>query len=254
MSSLSYTDFVAIRSAINTTNVGTSIMMPVGGICMYPSATPPAGYLLCDGATITIEDYPNLYTIIGNTFNAGGTPIPVGSFSIPDMRGRFVVGNGQNGTDAAYNINDKGGERSHVLTTDEVGEHTHGIVITDGGHNHAVSVTNGNHTHGITDNGHSHTYTDNGHTHGGAANTLGGLYIAGAPDAGRGGQTDNGKINITIDNAATNIGIVAAPSVVDVSLASAVTSIGATIGTTAVATGHENRPPYIALAYIIRAV
>ena len=272
MSSISYADFTAIRSAINTTNVGTSIMMPVGGICMYPSATPPEGYLLCDGATITIEDYPNLYTIIGNTFNSGGSPPPVGSFCVPDMRGRFVVGNGQNAGDTLYNINDKGGEEVHVLTTDEVGEHTHGIVLTDEGHTHTATatsaehthpITDGGHNHAITDGGHTHSITDNGHVHGGAANTLGGLYIAGAPDAGRGGNTNNATTGITIDSHTTGITINTANTgisvdgtsvAVSVAVASASTGLSAVVGTTDAATGHENRPPFIALAYIIRAL
>lgn len=252
MSGLSYSDFVEIRSAIHTTNVGASIMMPIGGICMYPSATPPTGYLLCDGALLDIETYPNLYSIIGHAFDTAGGQTT--SFNVPDMRGRFVVGNGQNGMDAVYAINDKGGEQTHLLTTAEVGEHTHNIQITDGGHNHSVSVTNGNHTHPLTDGGHNHAITDPGHTHGGTPNTHGGLYIEGAPDAGRGNPSDSSTTGISVDVAYTGISIAEAPTNVAVSLASATTGISATIGTTATAVGHENRPPYIALAYIIRAI
>lgn len=240
MSALSYSDFVEIRSAIHTTNVGSSIMMPLGGICMYPSATPPVGYLLCNGASLTITDYPNLYAIIGHSFDTGLPPVN-GSFYIPDMRGRFVVGNGQSGTDTAYNINDKGGEQEHVLVTDEVGEHTHGIVITDGGHDHAVNVVNGNHTHGITDPGHFHTYRN----YGNYGST--GL-VNGNDDPSKGSNnpdTDTKTTGITIDEAQTNV---------SVTLASATTNISAVVGTTDAAAAHENRPPFIALAYIIRVV
>jgi microcystin-dependent protein len=272
MSSISYSDFVEIRSAIRTTAVGASMMMPVGGICMFPSATPPVGYLLCDGATITIEDYPNLYTIIGDTFSAGQPPPAVGSFYVPDMRGRFVVGNGQNAGDAVYNINDKGGEQTHVLATNEVGQHTHGIVLTDAGHTHTATatsaehthnLTDGGHNHGITDTGHTHAITDPGHTHGNGPNTTGGLTIVGAPAAGNGGSSSSATTGITIDshvtditinNGSANIGIDSASVDVSVTIASAVTTLSAVVGTTDVAVGHENRPPFIALAYIIRAI
>jgi microcystin-dependent protein len=228
-------------------------MMPVGGICMFPSATPPEGYLLCNGASITIEDYPNLYAIIGHTFDAGSPPIN-GSFYVPDMRGRFVVGNGQNAGDAVYNINDKGGEQEHVLVADEVGEHTHGIVLTDGGHTHTATATSAEHTHSITDAGHTHAITDPGHTHGGTPNTLGGLYIAGAPDAGRGSQSDSATTGITITSATTGVVVDNASVAVSVNISSATTGLSAVVGTTDTAVGHENRPPYIALAYIIRAL
>ena len=239
MSGLSYSDFVEIRSAIHTTNVGASIMMPIGGICMYPSATPPTGYLLCDGALLDIETYPNLYSIIGHAFDTAGGQTT--SFNVPDMRGRFVVGNGQNGMDAVYAINDKGGEQEHILQTDEVGEHTHTIQITDGGHNHSVSVVNGNHTHGITDPGHFHTYRNYG--------TYGSTGLVNAND-----EPSKGSDNPNTDTKTTGITIAEAPSNVSVSLATASANISAEIGTTATAVGHENRPPYIALAYIIRAI
>lgn len=253
MSSLSYNDFVEIRSAIHTTNVGAAIMMPVGGICMYPSDLPPTGYLLCDGAAVDIASFPSLYAVIGHTFDTGQPPV-VDAFYLPDMKGRFVVGTGQNGGDTAYNIDDKGGEETHVLTTDEVGAHTHGITITDPGHTHTATATDPGHTHAITDPGHTHAITDPGHVHGGAANTLGGLYIAGAPDAGRGGNTNSATTSITIDSAPAGVSIASASIGVTVAIASEITAISATIGQTDAAGGHENRPPYIALAYIIRAI
>jgi microcystin-dependent protein len=214
-------------------------MMPIGGICMYPSAVPPTGYLLCDGALLDAETYPNLFTIIGHSFDteAGQTT----TFNVPDMRGRFVVGNGQNGTDALYTINDKGGEQAHVLTTDEVGEHTHGIVLTDTGHTHTATATASDHTHGITDPGHFHTYRN----YGNYGST--GL-VNGNDDPSKGSNnpdTDTKTTGITIDNASVSV---------SVAVASATTGISAVVGTTEVAAGHENRPPFIALAYIIRAI
>lgn len=270
MSSLSYSDFVEIRSAIHTTNVGAAIMMPVGGICMYTSTTPPTGYLLCNGAEVSAADYPSLFAITGHTFDTGAGKTT--TFNVPDMRGRFIVGTGQNGTDAVYNINDKGGEQTHILATNEVGAHTHGLTLSDNGHTHGATSTAASHTHGLTDNGHSHTITENdhthgitdpGHTHGGTPNTRGGLYIDGAPEAGRGSQSDSAttgigivgaKTNITINSAGANIGLAEAVVGITTTLDAVGTGITASVGTTDAAVGHENRPPYIALTYIIRAI
>jgi microcystin-dependent protein len=51
----------------------------------------PHGYLLCDGSQIPQSIYPNLYAVLGNTY---GTPSPgSGTFYLPDLRGRFALGN-----------------------------------------------------------------------------------------------------------------------------------------------------------------
>lgn len=50
-------------------------------------------FLWCDGQTYNIIDFPVLYGIIGTTYNTGGEP--VGTFRVPDRRGRSSIGAGQ---------------------------------------------------------------------------------------------------------------------------------------------------------------
>jgi len=62
------------------------MMMPYGGPRFDPvTATPlphPPGWLWCDGATVSIPTYPNLFAVIGYTYN----PTPTaGYFQLPDM-------------------------------------------------------------------------------------------------------------------------------------------------------------------------
>jgi microcystin-dependent protein len=64
---------------------------PAGMIASYVVATPPAGWLVCDGTSYSISTYPNLYAVIGNTF--GGT-FATGVFSVPDFEGAFLRGAG----------------------------------------------------------------------------------------------------------------------------------------------------------------
>jgi len=54
-------------------------------------ASIPTGYLLCDGSQVPQQIYPDLYAVLGNIY---GTPSPgSGTFYLPDLRGRFALGN-----------------------------------------------------------------------------------------------------------------------------------------------------------------
>lgn len=82
----------------------------------------PEGYMLCDGGSLLIKDYPELYAVLGMTH--GGTA--GATFNRPDLRGRFVVGQ-QDGDNDYTTIGQKGGEKQHQLTTDEMPEHVHKV-------------------------------------------------------------------------------------------------------------------------------
>jgi microcystin-dependent protein len=221
---------------------------------MYAGNADLPFYLICDGRNLEKETYAGLYSVIGDTY----TLAPNNTFfQIPDLRGRFVVGacGAQTSTPLPplkkYSPNDKGGEDAHILTATEMPQHTHGITISDPGHLH--TLTDGGHTHLITDPGHTHAITDPGHKHGGTPDTTGGLEIINAPAAGRGADSNSATTGITINNANTGIiGTNASNAGITVNANS--TGISATIATVPAnpATAHENRPPYIALCYLIK--
>lgn len=74
----------------------TSVAVPPGTVMFYTSAAAPPGYLLCEGQSVYITDYPDLYAIVGNKFKYT-KPSYGGQFYVPDMRGLFVRGTGSNG-------------------------------------------------------------------------------------------------------------------------------------------------------------
>ncbi|WP_336622196.1 phage tail protein, partial [Escherichia coli] len=53
--------------------------MPVGVPVPWPTATPPAGWLQCNGATFTKEQYPVLARVYP-------------TLRLPDLRGEFIRG------------------------------------------------------------------------------------------------------------------------------------------------------------------
>lgn len=102
---------------INSHMGGAGDGLPIGCIISYPLTTAPEGYLICNGELLNIEDYEDLYNVIGTVYGGNGTT----TFKLPDMRDRFIFG---------YNegvIGTTGGEATHTLITEEMPSHTHTI-------------------------------------------------------------------------------------------------------------------------------
>lgn len=74
--------FTSVLSTGGATGVET------GSINLWPFATPPAGYLMCDGSIKNIVDYPVLAALCGTAFGGDGTT----TFGLPDLRGRLPLG------------------------------------------------------------------------------------------------------------------------------------------------------------------
>jgi microcystin-dependent protein len=78
-------------TAINTIPIN-EFAVPTGSMfawCKY-IPTPPSGYLICNGAQYSQSSFPNLYAVIGNTYNQ---PLPSpGNFRVPNMNGRVPMG------------------------------------------------------------------------------------------------------------------------------------------------------------------
>jgi microcystin-dependent protein len=62
---------------------------PVGEIIIYPMATAPTGYLICDGSAISRTTFSDLFAILGTSYGPGDGAT---TFNLPDLRGEFVRG------------------------------------------------------------------------------------------------------------------------------------------------------------------
>jgi len=112
--------FTGTVTANNFTGDG---VVPARAIIIWYGITPPAGWKICDGTNGT-----------------------------PDLRGRFVIGSGTNGSPAfgdinpAYTVGSWGGKNKHVLAKTEIPKHTH----TSNGDGATINITNsGAHTHSV---------------------------------------------------------------------------------------------------------
>lgn len=105
---------------------------PCGIVKIWAGKNTPNGYALCDGRELNINDYPELYGALGNTFNNAMSPsgeqyaTTANHFRLPDLRGRFIVG--YHDTDIEYQkISSVGGEKKHIITESEMPKHSHNI-------------------------------------------------------------------------------------------------------------------------------
>lgn len=137
-----------------------------------------------------------------------------GSNGTPDLRDRFIVGAG-----STYAVGATGGAASVTLTEAQLPAHTHAITAT--------TASAGDHTHAVYDPGHAHSYTSPG----GTGTIAGGFGISAI-----GAVTGAATTGISLGTAGAHTHVITATA--------ATTGSGASI---------ENRPPYYALAYIMKA-
>jgi microcystin-dependent protein len=112
--------------------------VPSGTVVPFAGVVIPDGWVRCDGAAYPSSDprYAALFAAIQNSFGGG-----VGTFGVPDLRGRAAIGSGQ------------GSGLTNRLLAQTAGAETHTLTVAEmPGHNHSVNLTttsNGAHTHTV---------------------------------------------------------------------------------------------------------
>jgi phage-related tail fiber protein len=136
---------------------------PVGAVCWFTTDDPvklPVGWLVADGSSYSdsaADPYNELFQVIGLTFTPGTDP--GGTFRVPDLRGQFIRGWNDAGTQGPGTLDP--GRVFGSTQLDAFQQHSHSV--TDPGHIH--TLTDPGHTHTVTDPGHSHGVNDPGHQH-----------------------------------------------------------------------------------------
>jgi microcystin-dependent protein len=142
--------------------VNTGIILP------WSDATPPSGFLECDGSAVSRSTYANLFAIIGITWGIGDGST---TFNIPDLEDRCCVNTSPNKAFAttggantvAVTGSVAGSSGSTALTTANIVSHSHTVGLTGQlGPGFAPAISNQNVNPGGTT---SATGGDAGHTH-----------------------------------------------------------------------------------------
>jgi microcystin-dependent protein len=116
------------NTAVATTAFVQNNSIPTGGLMMWPTASAPSGYLLCNGGAVSRTTYAALFAIIGTTFGIGDNST---TFNLPNYTNRLPVGAG-----GLYAAAATGGSKDAVVVS-----HTHTASVTDPGHSHQTGST-----------------------------------------------------------------------------------------------------------------
>lgn len=97
---------------------------PLGAIIWTCTTDNLEDYIHCVGGNYDRVDYPDLYALLDDVYI-----IDVDTFTVPDLHGRVVIGDGRGGGLSDRDAGDTGGVEEHTLTTDEMPAHTHTIEV-----------------------------------------------------------------------------------------------------------------------------
>ena len=164
-----------------------------------------------------------------------------GQNGTPDLRNRFIVGAG-----SSYEVGNTGGSDSVTLTTEQMPPHTHGFSLTaasSGSHSHTLSETTGS----GGESGPSGTIYGRDRDTGYSNETAKGYVQAGL--AWGGSVSGNSLWTMSVGASDHTHSFSGNTN----STGSHTHSISGSISNTGGGQSHENRPPYYALCFIMKA-
>lgn len=91
----------------------------VGFLMPFAGTSVPSGWVSCEGQSLAVASYSDLYSAIGYLYGGSGA-----NFNVPDLRDRTPVGQG-----GEFASGEVGGAKHVTLTDTELPEHTHTISV-----------------------------------------------------------------------------------------------------------------------------
>lgn len=112
----------------------------LGEIRLFANNYAPRGWMFCEGQILQINQNQALYSLLGNVYGGDGLT----TFALPDYRGRVPIH-----VSSTIPLGTAQGEAAHVLTTNEMPQHTHQVSASS---NPASSVSAVNNAWAAADN------------------------------------------------------------------------------------------------------
>jgi microcystin-dependent protein len=93
----------------------------IGEIRMFGGNFAPRTWALCEGQLLPINSNQALFSILGTTYGGDGRT----TFGLPDLRGRFALGEGQGPGLTDRRLGQKFGSETNTLTVANLPSHNH---------------------------------------------------------------------------------------------------------------------------------
>lgn len=94
----------------------------VGEIRMFAGNFAPAGWMFCEGQLLPISENETLFQLIGTTYGGDGQE----TFSLPDLRGRIPIHQGN-----GFTLAETGGVEEVTLTSSQIPSHSHPLLASN---------------------------------------------------------------------------------------------------------------------------
>lgn len=168
VSTVTSTTVNATTINVGTINATGGGVAPTGSLTMWAGAvaSPPTGWLACNGANVSRTTYSALFAVIGTSYGVGDNST---TFGLPNLLNRFPVGAGD-----TYAIAATGGSANAIVVS-----HNHTATststVTDPGHLHTQGLVLPS---GVWDGGNSYFGNGTNNFSGGGGSNIG---IGGTP-------------------------------------------------------------------------
>jgi microcystin-dependent protein len=106
----------------------------VGEIRMFAGNFAPAGWMFCEGQTLSISENETLFQLIGTTYGGDGQE----TFVLPNLQGRLPMHMGTGSFGVTYQIGEMGGAEEVTLTTQQIPVHNHAPLAVAGNGNQST--------------------------------------------------------------------------------------------------------------------
>lgn len=93
----------------------------VGEVRIFSFTFAPSDWAKCDGATLEITQFQELFAIVGIIWGGNGRT----NFRVPDLRGLAVCGPGQGPGPMYWNLSQRAGQNMVTLTQKQIPGHQH---------------------------------------------------------------------------------------------------------------------------------
>ena len=122
------TTAIATTAFVKTAIDAIPVSVTSGSMLMWPTATAPSGYLLCNGQAVSRSTYATLFAVTSTVYGVGDGST---TFNVPDLRDRFPIGAG-----TTYSAGGTGGSADAIVVSHT---HTATSTVTDPSHSHSAS-------------------------------------------------------------------------------------------------------------------